>query len=163
HAIDFLVLAIGDGRLDTLDAEDDDPVLLICLHARQIDRLLRIVAGSHGILALVVGIDIVEIAIDKHLPGHFHRVAVNGRKDATIFGVIAEDLAIIGDRDTIFAIGEDVAGAGIFLHAQAMDRLLIGNLDDLVTFHDVAAHARDPRIGLVVHEQIAPVIGAIGE
>ena len=38
-----------------------------------------------------------------------------------------------------------------------------GNLDDLVAFHHVAADARDAAIGLVVDENVAAVIGAVGE
>jgi hypothetical protein len=52
---------------------------------------------------------------------------------------------------------------GIFLHAQAVDRVLVRQLDDLVALHDVEADARDAGVGLVVHEGVAAVVGAVGE
>ena len=52
---------------------------------------------------------------------------------------------------------------GIFLHAQAMHRVLVRQLDDLVALHHVEADAADARVRLVVGEEIAAVIGAVGE
>ena len=62
HAVHFLEVALLDRLLDALDVEDDDPVLLVGGHLRQGDAFFRIVAGREGVLALVVGIDVVEIA-----------------------------------------------------------------------------------------------------
>ncbi|MNL33358.1 hypothetical protein D3C87_1552650 [compost metagenome] len=44
-----------------------------------------------------------------------------------------------------------------------MDALGVGDLQDGVGLHHVAAHARHARIGLVVHEEVATVIFAVGE
>src|SRR5271157_3863863 len=63
----------------------------------------------------------------------------------------------------VLAIGEDIAGARVFLRAQAVDVRSVRDLDDLIAFHDIAADARDPAIGLVVDEDIAPVVSAVGE
>ena len=41
--------------------------------------------------------------------------------------------------------------------------MLVRKLNDLVALHDVEAHPRDPAVGLVVHEGVAAVIGAVGE
>ena len=76
---------------------------------------------------------------------------------------IVEDLAVVRQRHAILAVGEHIAGARIFLHPQAMHRVLVRQLNDLVAFHDVEPHPRDAGIGLVVHEGVAAVIGAVGE
>ena len=44
-----------------------------------------------------------------------------------------------------------------------MDRRGVGDLDDLVGLHDVAADAGDAAVCLVVAEDVAAVIGAVGE
>ena len=44
-----------------------------------------------------------------------------------------------------------------------MHRMLVGQLDDLVALHHVEADPGDAAVRLVVHEQIAAVIGAVGE
>ena len=41
--------------------------------------------------------------------------------------------------------------------------MLVRQLNNLVAFHDVEADARDAGVGLVVHEDVAAVIGAVGE
>ena len=76
---------------------------------------------------------------------------------------IVEDLAVVGDRHAVLAVAEDVAGARILLQAQAVHGRLVRQLDDLVDLHDVAADAGDARVGLVVDEDVAAVIGAVGE
>ena len=63
----------------------------------------------------------------------------------------------------MFAIGEDIAGARVFLRPHAMDVMGVRDLDDLVAFHRRAIDACHPGIGLVVGKQVAPVIGAVGE
>ena len=107
---------------------------------------------DEGVLALVVGIDVVEIAVDHHLPGDLHRVAVDGGEDRAILLGIVEDLAVVRQRHAILAVAEDVAGARVFLHAQAVHRVLVRQLDDLVALHDVETDPRDAGVGLVVHE-----------
>ena len=78
------------------------------------------------------------------------------------FGIV-EDLAVVRQRHAILAVGEHVAGTGIFLQAQAVHRVLVRKLNDLVALHDVETHPRDAGVGLVVHEGVAAVIGAVGE
>src|SRR5215204_2884329 len=72
-------------------------------------------------------------------------------------------LAVIWDRDPVLAIAEHVAGLRILLHAKPMHRGLVWQLDDLIALHDVEAHASDARVRLVVHEHVAPVVGALRE
>ena len=65
---------------------------------------------------------------------------------------VVEDFAVIGDGDAVLAVAEDIAGPWIFLDAQPVHRRLVGQLDDLVAFHDVEADAADARVRLVIDE-----------
>ena len=76
HAVHFLEVALLDRLLDPLEVEDDDPILLVGGHLGQGDAFLAVVAGREAVFALIVGIDVVEIAADDHLPGDLHGVAV---------------------------------------------------------------------------------------
>ena len=67
------------------EIEDDDPVLLLGHHLRQRHTLLGVVAGRPGVLALVVGIDVVEIAVDPNLPGNLHGLTVDGGEQRSYF------------------------------------------------------------------------------
>ena len=81
HAADRLELALLHCLLDALQIEDDDPVLLLRHHFGESHTLLRVVAGRPGVFALVVRVDIVEIAVDLDLPGDLHGLAIDGRED----------------------------------------------------------------------------------
>ena len=111
HAADLLEVAALHRLLDALEVEDDDPVLLLGHHLGQGHAFLRVVAGRRSILALVVGIDVVEVAVDHDLPGDLHRVAVDGGEDRAVLLRIVEDLAVVRDRHAVLAVAEDVAGA----------------------------------------------------
>ena len=143
--------------------EDNDPILLVGGHLGQRNALFRIVTGREGVFALIVGIDIVEIAIDHHLPGNLHSVAIDRGEDRTILLAVVEDLAIVRQRHGILTVTEHIAGARVFLDAQAVHRMLVRKLNDLIAFHDIETDARDAGIGLVVHENVAAIIGAVGE
>ena len=163
HAVHLLEVALLDRLLDPLEVEDDDPVLLVGRHLGQRDAFLGVVAGREAVFALIVGIDVVEIAADDHLPGHLHRVAVDRREDRTVLLGIVEDLAVVGQRHAVLAVAEHVAGARIFLQPQAVNRMLVRQLDDLVALHDVEPYPRHAAVGLVVHEDVAAVVGAVRE
>ena len=84
-------------------------------------------------------------------------------EDRTVLLGIVEDLAVVRQRHAVLAVGEHVTGARIFLQPQAVHRMLVRKLDDLVALHDVETHPRHAAVGLVVHEGVAAVIGAVGE
>ena len=63
----------------------------------------------------------------------------------------------------MLAVGEDITGARELLWTQTVDVGGIRDFDYFVAFHDVATHAGNAGIGLVVHEKVATVVGAIGE
>ena len=149
--------------LDSTNIEDHGPVCLAFGHFGEGDAPLRVVAGRDRVLALVVSVAVVEIAVDDDLPRHLHRVAVDRREDGDILLWIIENHAVVRHRNPVLAVGKHVARARKLLWSQTMNVARVGDLDDLVAFHDVAAHARDPGIGLVVHEQVATVVGAVGE
>ena len=160
---EHLGLAGGDRLLDAREVEDDDPVLVGRHHVGERDALLGVVAGGEAVLALVVGVDVVEVAVDLDLPGDLHRVAVHGREDRPVLRRVVEDLAVVRERHAVLAVAEDIAGLGILLHPQAVDGVLVRELDDLVAAHDVEADAADAGVGLVVGVEVAAVVGAVGE
>ena len=63
----------------------------------------------------------------------------------------------------MLAAAEDVAGARILLQPQPVDVASVGDFDDLIDAHDVAADTGDAGVGLVVDEDVAAVVGAVGE
>ncbi|CUI31666.1 Uncharacterised protein [Achromobacter sp. 2789STDY5608621] len=164
HAAHHLEVALLDGFLDALDVEHHHPVLLVGGGFLHRQAFLRVVAGREGILALVVGVAVVEVAVHQHLPGDLHGVAVqrgvNGEE--VLLGIVG-DLAVVGQRDDVLAVGEDVAGARIALRPQAVHAGHVGQLGDLVGLHHVQADAGDAVVGLVVDEEVAAVVGAVGE
>ena len=163
HAVDFLEIAAANSFLDPGEVEDHDPVLFLRHHVGECHALLGVVAGREGVLALVVRIGVVEVAVDHHLPGDFHGVTIDRREDRPVLVRLVQDLAVVGDRHLVFAVAEDVAGARKLLQPHAMNRVLVGQLDDLVTAHDVQPDPGDTGVGFVVDEEIPPVIGAVGE
>ena len=162
-ALDLLVVARGDSRLDLSQVEHDDMVEFVLGHLGQIHPHLGVVGGREGVLALVVAVGVVEVARHQYLPGDLHGIAVDGSEDVHILRRIVEDLSVVDQRRLVLTVGEDVAGARVLLRPHPVDVLGVRNLDDLVALHHVAAHPRDAGVGLVVHEKIPPVIGALGE
>ena len=163
HAVDDFDLAVLHRLLDALDVEDDHPVLFLGGHLGGRDAFFRVVAGREDVFALIVGVGVVQVAVHPDLPRDLHRVAVDGGEVRAVLLRLVQDLAVIGRGHALLAVGEDIAGARILLKAQAMDRRGVGDLDDLVGLHDVAADAGDAAVGLVVAEDVAAVIGAVGE
>ena len=157
------VVAVLHPLLDAGDVEDDGPVLLGGGHLLQVHAHLGVVAGGDRVLALIVGIDVVEVAVDDDLPGYLHRVAVERREDRDVLRRIIEHGAVVGERNLVLAVAEHVAGARIFLRPQAVDVIGVGNLHDLVDLHHVAANPGDARIRLVVDPEIASVVRAVGK
>ena len=84
-------------------------------------------------------------------------------EDRVVLRGIVQDHAVVGDRNAVFAVGEDITRARELLRPQAVDVRRVGDLDDLVRLHDVTANPGHPRIGLVVDEEVAPVIGPVGK
>ena len=74
---------------------------------------------------------------------------------------VVEDLAVVDQRRLVLAVAEQIVGPWPLLRTHAVDRLGVGDLDDLVRLHHVAADAGHARIGLVLHEQVAAVILAV--
>src|SRR6516164_9155161 len=163
HAVYLFEVSLLHRLFDALDVEDGDPVLLARGHFSERHALLRIVASGEGVLALIIGVSVVEVAVDHHLPRDFHGVAVDGGEDRPIFFRIVQNLAIVRYWYLVFAIAEQISGARIFLRAHTVDRVLVRYFDDLVALHDVGADASEARVRLVIDENIAPVIGAVRE
>ena len=149
--------------LDLGEVEDDHVVHLVRRHLGEGHPHFRVVGGREGVFALIVAVGVVEVARDHHLPGDLHRVAVESGEEVDVFLGLVEHRAVVDHRRLVLAVGEDVARARKLLRAQAVDRLGVRDLGDPVALHHVAAHPRHARVRLVVHEDVAAVVGAVGE
>ena len=63
----------------------------------------------------------------------------------------------------MLAVGEDVAGAREALRAQTVDAGNVRDFDHRVAFHHVAADAANAGVRLVIDEDVAAVVGAVGK
>ena len=63
----------------------------------------------------------------------------------------------------MLAVGEDVAGFRVALRAQTVDAGDVRDFDHRVAFHHVAADAANAGVRLVIDEDVAAVISAVGE
>ena len=90
-------------------------------------------------------------------------VAVNRGEDVHVFFGLIQHFAVIDQWRFVLTVGKNIAGARVLLRPHAVDILRVRDLDDLVAFHDVAANTGDARVGFVVGEDVAPVIGAVGK
>src|SRR5690606_33579870 len=86
--------------LDGMHVEYHHPVALVAHGAAQVQGLFRVVAGGGAEAAGVVHVGVVEVAIDDHLPGHFHGFRVHRVVHGVAVLIIhGEDLAIVGMGD----------------------------------------------------------------
>ena len=166
-AADFFEVAVFHAFFDARDVEDDNPVGFAGGHFADIQSFFGVVAGGEGVFALVISVHVVEVAIDQHLPFDFHGVAVNGGEGAPVvfFRVVCvkDFAAVVRPGHDVLAVGKDVAGARVALRAHAVDAGDVRDFDHRVAFHDVAADAGNAGVRLVVDEQVAAVVGAVGE
>src|SRR6185295_11350104 len=105
-AANGLEITLADRFLNALQIEYDDPVLLLRHHLRERDTFLRIVARRPSILALVISIDIVEVAVDADLPGDLHGLAVYRCEQRRILFRIVEHFAVVRDWHAVLAVAE---------------------------------------------------------
>ena len=167
YAIDFFEVAVFHAFFDALDVEDDDPVGFAGGHFANVQPFFGVVAGGEGVFALVVGVHVVKVAVHQHLPFDVHGIAVNGGKGGPVvflgvFG-IQHLFAVVRPRDDVLAVGEDVAGFRVALRAQTVDTGDVRDFDHRVAFHHVAADAANAGVRLVIDEDVAAVVGAVGE
>ena len=164
HAVHLLEVALLDRLLDPLDVEDDDPVLLLGRHLGQGDALLRVVAGREGVFALVVGIDVVEIAVDHDLPGDLHRVAIDGGEDRSDTAWDRRgSCRRWGAARRPRRCRRRSRCAGTSAAAGRAPSCWFGSSMILSHFMTSRRMRATRRVGLVVHEEVAAVIGAVGE
>ena len=166
-AVDFLEVAVFHAFFDALDVEDDNPVGFAGGHFADVQTFFRVIAGGEGVFALVVGIEVVEVAVHAHLPFDVHGIAVNSGEGGPVvffrvFGV-EDGFAIVWPRDDVLTVGEDVAGFRVALRAQTVDGGNVRDFDHRVAFHYVAADTGDAGVRLVVDEDITTIVGAVGE
>ena len=162
-AFECLEVAVLDRLFDGLDVENHGPVLFAGGHFRQRHPLFTVVAGGNRIISLVIGVAVIQVAVDHHLPGDLHGIAVDGAENRFVLFGLVQDAAVVGHRNAVFAVSEDIPRARIFLRPQTVNVGRVRDLDDLIRLHDVAANAGDAGIGLVVDKQVTPVVGTFGE
>ena len=166
-AVDFFEVAVFDAFFDALDVEDDNPVGFAGGHFADVQTFLGVIAGGEGVFALVVGIEVVEVAVHAHLPFDVHGVAVNGGEGGPVvffrIGGIEDGFAVVRPRDDVLAVGKDVASFRVALRAQTVDGGNVRDFDHRVAFHYVAADTGHAGVRLVVDEDITTIVGAVGE
>ena len=138
-------------------------VQLVLGHLGQVHPHFRVVRCREGVFALIVTVGVIEVPRHDHLPCDLHRVTVDSGEDVDVFLGLIQNLAVVDQRRFVFTVRKDVTGARVFLRTQTVDVMRVRDLDDLVAFHHVTAHTCHAGVGLIVHEQIAAVIGAIRE
>lgn|GEM_PF-4734890 len=112
------------------------------------------------VLALVVRGGEVEVAFDLDLPLHFHRLTVDGRVRARVLRRIEHVPTVVGVRDAELGVAQDQASL-VPLREDAVGALGVGDVDDLVDFHGRDADPGQAAGHLVVHVDVAAVVGAV--
>ena len=164
HAVDFFVIAFFDAFFNRFQIEYDAPVLLVGGSFGYGYAFFGVIAGGERVFALVVGIAVIQVAVHHHLPGDFHGFAVDGGIDRpVVFGGVVEQCAVVGNGNDVFAVGKYIACFRVTLRTQAVDAGCIGDFNDFVGFHHVAADAADAVVGFVVGIDIATIVCGIGE
>src|SRR5690554_50021 len=148
------------GRFNTLNVEHHHPVTVVTHGAGQVYSFLGVVAGRGCIFAGEVRIGVIQVAVDNHLPSHFHGVCVYRRKHgvAVLKAVIA---AIVRLWNHELRVTENILGARHLLKTQTMNRLNVRDMGDLVSLEDIQADTGNPAVGLVVDEQVLAIVVAI--
>ena len=127
-----------------------DPVALVAHGLGQGHALFRVVAGRGDETTGVVGIGVIEVAIDDHLPGYVHAFGIDSVEHSEVVVGVLQVAAVIDLGDRQFGIGEDVLGVRHLLQAQTVNRLDVGDGGDLVRLHDIETNARNAGVSLVV-------------
>src|SRR5690606_6225210 len=145
------------------DVEHHHPVALVAHGAAQVQGALGVVAGGGGEATGVVGVAVVQVAVDDDLEGHLHGFGVHRAEagEAVVRGEVHAG-TVVGVRDEELAVAEHVLGVRHLLQAQAVDGLDVRDADDLVRLHDVQTDTSDAGVGLVVDEQVLAVVAAVG-
>src|SRR5690606_21445020 len=163
HAVHHDELLVLDGLVDGVHVEHHHPVTLVAHGAAQVQRLLRVVAGGGGEAAGVVGVAVVQVAVDDDLPGHLHGFGVHRAEagEAVVRGEVHAG-TVVGVRNEELTVAEHVLGVRHLLQTQTVDGLDVRDGGDPVRLHDVQTDTGDAGVGLVVDEQVLAVVAAVG-
>jgi hypothetical protein len=111
--------------------------------------LFALQQGREGVLALVVGVGIIEIPVDQHLPCNLHLVAVDRGVDGpVVLGIEQIAPSVIAEGNDMFAVGEHVCGARISLHYRTVNIRAVWGLDDPVGLEVVEPDTRARQLAL---------------
>src|SRR5690606_4989598 len=162
-AVHHDVLLVLDGLLDGVDVEHHHPVALVAHGAAQVQGALGVVAGGGGEATGVVGVAVVQVAVDDDLEGHLHGFGVHRAEagEAVVRGEVHAG-TVVRVRNEELTVGEHVLGVRHLLQTQTVDGLDVRDGGDPVRLHDVQTDTGDAGVGLVVDEQVLAVVAAVG-
>ena len=153
-------LAFGDRRFDVVDIEDVEMVAIGGHHALEVGPALGVVTGREGVFPVVIRRAEVHVAFDQDLPAHLHRLPVDGGMHGPVGLRVAQARPVIGLGCPELRITEHEAGV-MALREDPVCTLGVRDIRDVIDFHRVAADTGESRAHLVVHVDIATVVGAI--
>ena len=165
-AAEGLELAGLHRRFDAGDVEEDAGIALGGHHVLVLRAHLGVVLVRRGQLAVVGRGHQVAVAVDQHLPAHFHGFGIDAAEQRTVFGRVLG--AGVGQRNAELAAAEHARGVvdgGVHRVAlvgeDAVEALHVGQLRDLVADEIVQTDARDAAVDLVVDPGVAAVVVAV--
>ncbi|MNT15167.1 hypothetical protein D3C72_1502070 [compost metagenome] len=142
-------LACLDQGLDAFDMQEHAGIALGRHHAVQVGGVFHVVLVAGGQLAVVRGGAQIHIAVNAHLPHHFHGLCADAAEQRTPLVRIVQVAAVVRQRDMEFGAAEHAGGVVNLLvdrialvREQAVEAGHIRQFGDLVAFHGVHADAR---------------------
>ena len=163
---DGLELAGLDSFFDASNVEKQAGVALGGHHVLVLGAHLDVVLVRRSELAVIGGGGQIAVAVDQHLPAHFHGLGVHAGEHRAVLGVILG--AGIGQRDAELGAAEHARGVVdrwidrvALVRENAVEALHVGQLGDLVAHEVVEANARNAAVDLVVDPGVAAVVVAV--
>ena len=163
-----LELAGFHGFFDAGDVEERTGITLCRHHVFVVRAAFDVVLVGGCELAVIGCGSQIAIAVNQHLPTHFHAFGVHAGEHGAVFFGGVDILAVVGQRDVEFSAAEHARGVvdgGIhrvgLVREDAVKALHIGQFGDLVADEVVEADAGNAAVDLVVDPGVATVVVAV--
>jgi len=161
-----LELASLNSFFDAGDVEEQAGVAFGRHHVFIMRAHFRVVLVGGSELAVIRRGDQVAVAVNHHLPTHFHRLRVHAREQRTVLGGIFDSSVRQGNRELTTAkhAGGVVDGRVhrvALVRENAVKTLHIGQLGNLVANEVVQTDTGDTGVDLVVDPGVAAVVVAV--
>ena len=163
-----LELARLHGFFDACNVEERAGVAFGRHHVFVVDAAFGVVLVGGCELAVKRGGHQVAVAVEQHLPAHFHRFSVHAGKQRMVLFRCVGVLAVVGQRDGKFTAAKHARGVvdgGInrvaLVRENAVKALHVGQVRDLVADEVIKAYACDTGVDLVVDPGVAAVVVAV--